>query len=116
MKIDLHCHTRKVKKGDAKTREVTPDLFEKKIADADVNIVAITNHNLFDIEQYNILKNRVADFCQVWPGIELDIVDESNLRWHLIIVVNPKNVNDFYKKTQQLLAGKDKDSVSLDVC
>lgn len=115
LKIDLHCHTRKVKKGDAKTREVTPDLFEKKIADADVNIVAITNHNLFDIEQYNILKNRVADFCQVWPGIELDIVDESNLRWHLIIVVNPKNVNDFYKKTQQLLAGKDKDSVSLDV-
>ena len=54
LKIDLHCHTRKVKKGDAKTREVTPDLFEKKIADADVNIVAITNHNLFDIEQYNI--------------------------------------------------------------
>jgi predicted metal-dependent phosphoesterase TrpH len=49
MKIDLHCHTKKVKKGDAATRNVTADLFRDKIELADVKIVAITNHNAFDL-------------------------------------------------------------------
>ena len=55
MKIDLHCHTKATKQGDRESRNVTPELFAEKIANADVKIVAITNHNLFDIEQYYIL-------------------------------------------------------------
>ena len=43
MKIDLHCHTKKAKKGDAKSRNVTPVLFREKIELADVKIVAITH-------------------------------------------------------------------------
>lgn len=41
MKIDLPCHT---KKGDAPTRNVTPELFRQKVELADVKIIAITNH------------------------------------------------------------------------
>lgn len=52
MKIDLHCHTKKIKKGDPVTRNVTAELFAEKIQNADVEIVAITNHNTFDLEQY----------------------------------------------------------------
>lgn len=52
MKIDLHCHTQKVKTGDAVTRNVTPEKFATKITEADVKIVAITNHNKFDYKQY----------------------------------------------------------------
>ena len=31
MKIDLHCHTKKVKTGDAYTRNVTENKFFKKL-------------------------------------------------------------------------------------
>ena len=73
MRVDLHCHTKSTKKGDGDGRNVTKDLFVQKVSDADVKIVAITNHNAFDIKQYYELKEAVAGFCQVWPGIEIDI-------------------------------------------
>lgn len=57
MKIDLHCHTKKIKKGDPITRNVSSDVFSEKIQNADVKIVAITNHNAFDLQQYNELKD-----------------------------------------------------------
>jgi hypothetical protein len=112
MKIDLHCHTQKIKSGDSLTRNVTPELFAQKIADADVKIVAITNHNNFDFEQYNILSTCVQDYCQVWPGAEFDIKDISNKRWHLIIVVNPAEAKSFNVIVHSLVDGKNKDSVS----
>ena len=43
MKIDLHCHTKKVKAGDPESRNVTPELFKEKIENADIKIVALTN-------------------------------------------------------------------------
>ena len=52
MKIDLHCHTKKVKKGDASTRNVTSDKFFQKDDEAEVKIIDITNHNQFDYVQY----------------------------------------------------------------
>lgn len=52
MKIDLHCHTLNCKKGDGKSRNVTSELFKEKIEAAGVEIVAITNHNYFDVNQY----------------------------------------------------------------
>lgn len=49
MKIDLHTHTRKCKSGDAHTRDISPVDFCEKILATDVRIVAITNHNVFDL-------------------------------------------------------------------
>lgn len=39
MKIDLHCHTKAIKKGDGSGRNVSPELFKSKIEDADIKIV-----------------------------------------------------------------------------
>ncbi len=78
MKIDLHCHTKKTKQGDPFTRNVTPELFEEKVSIAGVSIVAITNHNCFDYNQYILLKKKVENICDVWPGIELDILCGNN--------------------------------------
>lgn len=47
MKIDLHCHTRKIKTGDASTRDVDCEKFVSQVQNAGVSIVAITNHNCF---------------------------------------------------------------------
>ena len=83
MKIDLHCHTKSIKSGDGEGRNVTVDVFKEKISNADIKIVAITNHNSFDIEQYNEFKEAVHDFCQVWPGIEIDVKGLNNKKYHV---------------------------------
>lgn len=105
MRVDLHCHTKSTKKGDGAGRNVTVELFKQKIADADVKIVAITNHNAFDFTQYNELKNAVVGFCQVWPGVEIDVQGEEN-KYHLIVVANPENVEMFSTRVENLFKDK----------
>ena len=102
MRIDLHCHTKAIKKGDGIGRNVTPELFKTKIEDADIKIVAITNHNAFDFEQYHILSEIVKDTCQVWPGVEIDVLEPDSKRWHLIVVANPKEAESFANSVSSL--------------
>lgn len=52
MRIDLHCHTKKTKQGDAETRNVSVDKFVETLSKNEVQFVAITNHNEFDKNQY----------------------------------------------------------------
>ena len=113
MKIDLHCHTKAIKKGEEKSRSVTTDVFCEKIANADVKIVAITNHNSFDFEQYIILRDKVKAFCQVWPGVEIDI--QGKTKWHLIVVANPENVTLFNSQINNLFSEKDPNKCTLSI-
>ena len=114
MKIDIHVHTRKIKSGDAITRNIEPDKFSEIIKNTDVKILAITNHNHFDIEQYESLKESVIDNCQIWPGVELDILEEnSSKRAHLLIIANPKQVADFDKRVSNILSGKNADTFTI---
>lgn len=68
MKIDLHCHTRKIKDGDPVEREISPEEFNKKMIENEIKIVAITNHNCFDIEQYKKIKELSKNNFKVWQG------------------------------------------------
>lgn len=102
MKIDLHCHTKKTKVGDPPTRNVTTELFARKVEQAKVGILAITNHNAFDYEQYCSLRDSVHEFCQVYPGIELDVQGENN-KGHIIIISNPNNVESFLSVITQFI-------------
>ena len=56
MKLDIHVHTKKVKSGDATTRNIEKDRFVDILKDTDVKILAITNHNHFDLTQITQLK------------------------------------------------------------
>lgn len=103
MKIDLHLHTRKSKKGDSIFREVSADVFCEKIIQANVEICAITNHNLFDIEQYKEILSKSKNEFIVWPGVELDINDNDR-PGHIIVIANPKNV-EIFNETLLLLVG-----------
>ena len=67
MKIDLHCHTKAIKKGDGSGRNVTPELFKEKIETADIKIIAITNHNAFDLNQYKPLVKDLANDLKKSP-------------------------------------------------
>ena len=114
MRVDLHCHTKSTKKGDGNGRNVTKELFVQKVTDADVKIVAITNHNAFDIKQYNELKDAVTDFCQVWPGVEIDI-QGKNGKYHLIVVANPDNVELFSVKVNNLFIDKNIETCQINI-
>ena len=114
MKIDLHCHTNKTKKGDGETRNVDEKRFREAVLSAGVKIVAITNHNIFDIGQYNSFVAIAGSDFQVWPGIELDVNGETH-NGHVIIVNNPRTVNNFDLKIKELIGNKTPDEVLINI-
>lgn len=124
MKIDLHCHTKKIKKGDPDTRNVSIEVFDEKIKNADIKILAITNHNAFDFEQYQLFRNKVCDFCDVWPGVELDAFgnqkkNDTPVKFHLIVIANPIISKQFKESIDILLEGFDVNTDSkhiIDIC
>ena len=115
MKIDLHCHTKQIKSGDGEKRNVTPKVFREKIVNADVGIVAITNHNAFDYEQYIALRDAVSDVCAVWPGVEIDIQGSNGKKFHLIVVANPERAKDFSDGVSALFQGMNLETCMLDL-
>ena len=92
MLIDLHCHTKATKRGDGKARNVDPAMFVSKISSAGVGIVAITNHNAFDLGQYKELALAADGAFQVWPGVELDVTTGvEGSHWHMLVICGPAN-------------------------
>ena len=114
MKIDIHAHTRQCKSGDAPTREISPTDFCETILATEVRIIAITNHNVFDLAQYNEIINGLDQETQVWPGIELDIQEEKS-RGHLLVIVSPKLSSDFSKAVDELTNGSSPESFTTTV-
>lgn len=120
MRIDLHCHTKKVKTGDAYTRNVTKDKFFQKVIEAEVKIIAITNHNQFDYMQYKEFKDVTEGYCDILPGVELDIIGKADQkgnckRGHLIVIANPKNVELFNTQVQELVNDEDVNTFQIGV-
>jgi predicted ATPase len=109
MKIDIHTHTKKCKSGDAPTREISPAAFCETLLSTEVKIIAITNHNVFDLMQYKEIISILGNEAQVWPGIELDIL-EGEARGHLLVIVSPKNVDDFSAVVSSLTVESTPDS------
>jgi len=115
VKIDLHVHTKKCKQGDADSREISAIKFNDIVQATQVKIIAITNHNVFDIEQYNEIIETVAGNIQVWPGIELDVMEDGK-RGHLLVIASPNYVDEFSEKVHSITHGTTPDSfeISLD--
>jgi len=108
MKIDIHVHTKKVKSGDAPTRSIDSTRFGDIIRATDVRVLAVTNHNHFDHEQYLGLRESVEGVCQVWPGVELDIMEDGK-RAHVLVIVSPTNVDAFSDVVKSLLGSTNPD-------
>jgi predicted ATPase len=111
MKIDLHTHTKKCKSGDAHTREICPADLCDIILSTDVRIIAITNHNVFDLDQFKEIETRFGDDAQVWPGVEIDIVD-SGSKGHLLVIVSPKSAIEFSTAVEKLTKYSNPDGFS----
>ena len=114
MRIDIHTHTKKIKQGDSENRNIEVDKFTEIIKETDVKILAITNHNHFDYKQYTDFKNNVEGICQIWPGVEFDILEEAR-RAHLITIVNPKNAESFGKKVSEVIGSVSADTFTIGI-
>jgi len=108
MKIDVHTHTKKCKSGDAPTREISPERFCEAILSTEVRIIAVTNHNVFDLDQYKEIETRLGKDAQVWPGIEIDIL-ETGSRGHLLVIVSPALAKDFSRAANEFTKGSNPD-------
>ncbi|WP_428414945.1 PHP domain-containing protein [Pararhizobium sp.] len=85
-KIDLHIHT----KTSSQDRDFlfSKDNFKRYVRDAELDCVAITNHNLFDRDQFE----KISSFLDilVLPGIEVDVE-----KFHILVLADGRNLADF---------------------
>lgn len=114
MKIDIHTHTKKIKSGDSELRNIDEVKFREIISMTEVKILAITNHNHFDLIQFEKFRDNTQDICQIWAGIELDIQEEEK-RSHLIVIVNPNNYKEFAKRVESKLAGINPENFTISI-
>ena len=68
-KIDLHIHT--VSTPSDKKFTFSMERMKWYVEEAKLDAIAITNHNMFDLEQFRIIQQQLA--VKVFPGIEVDI-------------------------------------------
>lgn len=85
-KIDLHIHT-VATISDAAFEFDIEKLFEY-VSSCKIDAIAITNHNLFDLSQYNLIKLHLQ--IPVFPGIEVSM-DGG----HILVIADLNDIEDF---------------------
>lgn len=113
MKIDLHCHTLKVKQGDKETRNVDKTKFKQVMTSNCVDICAITNHNKFDKKQYLEFVNYCNNEVNIWPGVELD-VNVNGEKGHILFISNPDDVDVFDLRISEIIGNENVDTFCID--
>ncbi len=92
-KVDLHLHTIATP-SDARF-DFSLDSLKKYVAVAELDCIAITNHNLFDELQYKDIVENLG--IKVLPGIEVDL--EGG---HMLVIANDTDVIDFAAKCKEI--------------
>lgn len=92
-KIDLHIHTVKTISDRAFTFDI--ETFKRYVTEAKLDAVAVTNHDVFDEEQYKQIKDALS--IVVFPGIEIN-VDMG----HVLVIAKPDDVESFGVKTAEV--------------
>lgn len=91
--VDLHIHT--VKSISDSQFTFSMESLIKYVDSMKLDIVGITNHNLFDIEQFNQICDRLD--VKVLPGIEINF--EGG---HLLLLSENEELEDFSKKCKKV--------------
>lgn len=94
-KIDFHVHTIPVDDKDAYF-EFDLTKFPEYTKALSIDAVAVTNHNVFDLEQFKKIVE-VLHGVVVFPGIEIDFEDG-----HLLLISENENLDDFSQKCESL--------------
>jgi len=93
-KIDLHLHTKSSQYSDSNFVFSFPKLKEY-IEKLSIDCIAITNHNLFDFQQFNEISGQLG--ITVLPGIEIDLE-----KGHLLLISENVELESFESKCNQV--------------
>ncbi len=94
-KIDLHTHT-KPSISDSDFVFSLPKM-KKYVDTLSIDCIAITNHNLFDLQQFNTIKQELG--ITVLPGIEINLE-----KGHLLLISEYAELEDFESKCNKVEA------------
>lgn len=88
-KIDLHIHT----VSTISDRDFTFSLAKLRdyVSSAEIDAIAITNHDIFDLDQFVGISTDVG--CKVFPGIEINLE-----KGHVLVIGENANLDDFNSK------------------
>ena len=105
-KIDLHIHTIPTINESAFTFSLKK--LQEYIENANLDAIAITNHDLFDIKQFETIKNNIK--IKTFPGIEI------NLESGHILLISDDDLVEFTTKCGEITKNKQKigDYISVD--
>ena len=92
-KIDLHIHT--IATQSDVDFQFSLAAFQAYVASAQLDAVAVTNHDIFDADQFRVIKNALP--ILVLPGIEINLGNG-----HLLLIGNGQDLNDFESKCCQV--------------
>lgn len=105
-KIDLHVHT--VATISDRIFDFSMDKLKDYADGANLDAIAITNHNMFDGTQFRSIREALS--IPVFPGIEIDLT-----KCHVLLISDGSNIDDFEvmtnKITQKIIDQNDSISV-----
>ncbi len=93
-KIDLHLHTKASPISDSEYDFCLQKLSEY-VDRLSIDCIAITNHNLFDLEQFNQIMQELN--ITVLPGIEINLE-----KGHLLLISENTELDNFESKCNQV--------------
>ena len=97
-KLDLHIHTKKSESDYP--FDLSIDKLKEYVAQMEIDGIAITNHNLFDKDQFFVIQNELKDICVVLPGIEIDLGIKSD--GHILCITTQDDIDDFSQKCDKI--------------
>lgn len=90
-KIDLHIHT--VSTTSDRDFDFSLEKLINYVESAHIDAIAVTNHDIFDVEQFNTISEALT--INVFPGIEINLENG-----HILIISDIKNLSGFSAKTE----------------
>lgn len=100
-KIDLHIHTVKSHLDAGFTFSI--DKLKEYIKSAELDCIAITNHNLFDLKQFSEIVEAVD--IPVFPGIEVNLEGAQ-----ILVISDGADLDDFGSKCATIKTACEKDN------
>lgn len=91
-KLDLHIHTKKTI-SDVNGFDFSMNKLKQYVNQMKIDAIAITNHNIFDLQQYLEIKKELVSICEVFPGIEINVGNKGF--GHLLVIAEQDFEEEF---------------------
>lgn len=92
-RIDLHIHTKAGISDSDFNFDI--EILKKYVNELKLDVIAITNHNLFDRQQFDLIKSNLD--IDVLPGVEVDLS-----KGHMLVIADYSKIDQFEEQCNTL--------------